>query len=967
MSIEDKIIIHGARQHNLKNIDIEIPKNKLIVITGPSGSGKSSLAFDTLYTEGQRRYVESLSAYARQFLNIQSKPDVDYIGNLSPAIAIDQKTSSKNPRSTVATVTEIYDYLRVLFARIGVPYSPATGKPIVSQTSSQMIQEILELPIGTKINILAPVVRGQKGEHKKLLISLRKQGYQRVRLNGQYMNIDDAEIEDKNRKNTLEIVVDRIEIVQGIKERLASSVESTLDVANGLIYADIQSFPSNEDGEDVLSFTFKNGKVIDLEHNLVYSEKFSCPVSGFVIEDLEPRIFSFNSPYGACPSCGGLGKERYFVKDIIIPDDRKSIADGAIAPWSSLTSNKMYYQILGGLASHYGFSTRDPWKELPEKFQKMILYGNGGEEIDIEYSDGLRKSRMKRAFEGVINILEARLRETESEAIREEVAKFQDETHCHVCHGYRLQQPSLAVKVADKNIGEVCVMTISSSIKWFEALAPQLTEQQREIGERPIKEIIKRLYFLHNVGLDYLTLAREAKTLSGGESQRIRLASQISSELTGIMYVLDEPSIGLHQSDNAKLIKTLKHLRDIGNTVIVVEHDEETMLAADMLIDIGPVAGEGGGHIVASGTPEDVMNNPNSITGRYLSGKERIEGLHARRRGNPDAKITIKGARANNLQNIDVDFPLAKMVCVTGVSGCGKSSLVMETLYRAVAKRLHSTSVKPGFHSEITGLEYIDKIIEIDQSPIGRTPRSNPATYTACFTHIRDWFANLPEAKRKGYKSSRFSFNVKGGRCEACQGDGIIKVEMHFLPDVYVECEVCKGKRYNKETLEVRYKGKSICDVLEMSIGEAYIFFKPIDLIANKLKYLAMVGLDYMKLGQPATTLSGGESQRIKLARELSKKDTGNTLYILDEPTTGLHSSDIKKLLEVVQQLVNQGNSMVIIEHNMDVIKTADWVIDVGPKGGVEGGKIVAAGTPEYVASVPESVTGQYLLKYLQK
>ncbi len=967
MSTEDKIIIHGARQNNLKNIDIEIPKNKLVVITGPSGSGKSSLAFDTLYTEGQRRYVESLSAYARQFLNIQNKPDVDYIGNLSPAIAIDQKTSSKNPRSTVATVTEIYDYLRVLFARIGVPYSPATGKPITSQTSSQMIQEIMELPIGTKLNILAPIIRGQKGEHKKLLISLRKQGYQRVRLNGDYMNIDDAEIDDKNRKNNMEIVVDRIEITEDIKERLASSIESAINLANGLMYVDIQYFPVDENGETTTEFKFKNGKTASLEHHLVYSEKFSCPVSGFVIEDLEPRIFSFNSPYGACSACNGLGKEHYFMKELIIPDEDKSLSEGVISPWENLTSNKLYYQILTGLAKHYDFSMREPWKNLPENIQNMVLHGNNEEEVEIEYSDGLRKSKMKRSFEGVINILEARLRETESDAIREEIARFQDETYCHVCHGYRLQEQSLAVKIAEKNIGEVCFLTISDAIKWFEELIPQLTEQQREIGERPVKEIIKRLYFLHNVGLDYLTLAREAKTLSGGESQRIRLASQIGSELTGILYVLDEPSIGLHQSDNAKLIKTLKHLRDIGNTVVVVEHDEETMMEADMLIDIGPVAGEKGGYIVAKGTPQEVIENPNSITGKYLAGKERIEGLHARRRGNPDAKIVIKGARSNNLKNIDVEFPLGMMVCVTGVSGCGKSSLVMETLYRAVAKRLHSTSVKPGIHTEITGLEHIDKIIEIDQSPIGRTPRSNPATYTACFTHIRDWFANLPEAKRKGYKSSRFSFNVKGGRCEACQGDGIIKVEMHFLPDVYVECEVCKGKRYNKETLEVKYKGKSISDVLEMSIGEAYEFFKPIDLISNKLKYLAMVGLDYMKLGQPATTLSGGESQRIKLARELSKKDTGNTLYILDEPTTGLHSSDIKKLLEVIQQLVDHGNSVVIIEHNMDVIKTADYIIDIGPRGGVHGGEVVACGTPEHIVSVKESITGQYLHKYLKK
>lgn len=959
--MHDNIIIHGARQNNLKNIDIEIPKNKLIVITGPSGSGKSSLAFDTLYTEGQRRYVESLSVYARQFLNVQNKPDVDYIGNLSPAIAIDQKTSSKNPRSTVATVTEIYDYLRVLFARIGIPYSPATGKPIESQTSSQIIQELLELEIGTRINILSPIIRGQKGEHRKMLIAFRKQGYQRARLNGEYINLEEAVIDDKNRKNSMEIVIDRIEITSDIKERLASSVENALLLSGGLVYVDIIGMANG-----AKTHKFKNGKTAEVGYHLVYSEKFSCPVSGFVLEDLEPRIFSFNSPYGACPACNGLGKEHYFMKELIVPDDEKCLAEGCLAPWENLTGNKLYYQILQALAKHYNFSMREPFKNLPENIKNIIFYGNNGEEVEVEYTDGLRKSKIKRAFEGIINILDARLRETESDAIREEIVMFQDETYCHACKGYRLRESSLTVKIADKNIGEVCFMTILESIKWFETLLPKLTEQQREIGERPIREIIKRLYFLDNVGLDYLTLAREAKTLSGGESQRIRLASQIGSELTGIMYVLDEPSIGLHQSDNTKLIKTLKHLRDIGNTVIVVEHDEETMLEADMLIDIGPVAGEKGGYIVAKGTPQEVMQNENSITGRYLSGKEKIEGLHARRRIKPDRVIEIKGARANNLQNIDVKFPLGTMVCVTGVSGCGKSSLVMETLYRAVAKRLHATSLKPGAYTEITGLQHIDKIIEIDQSPIGRTPRSNPATYTTAFTHIRDWFANLPEAKRKGFKSSRFSFNVKGGRCEACQGDGIIKVEMHFLPDVYVECEVCKGKRYNRETLEIKYKGKSISDVLEMSVVEAYEFFKPIDLISGKLKYLMMVGLDYMKLGQPATTLSGGESQRIKLARELSKKDTGQTLYILDEPTTGLHSSDIKKLLEVIQQLVDQGNSMVIIEHNMDVIKTADYIIDIGPKGGVHGGKVVAQGTPEQIVTVSESVTGQFLKKYLK-
>ena len=959
---EEMIVVHGARQNNLKNIDIKIPKYKLVVITGPSGSGKSSLAFDTIYTEGRRRYVESLSSYARQFLNIQDKPDFDSITGLSPAIAIDQKTSSKNPRSTVATMTEIYDYLRILYARIGVPYSPTTGLPIESKTSSEIISEIMEFPEGSKIIVLAPIVRGKKGEHKKLLISLRRQGFQRCRFDGTYMDLDSVEIYDKNVKHTIEIVIDRIEIEASVKERLANAVETGLGLSEGILNVELSELANNQK-----NFTFKTGKTVKNEETLVFSEKFSCPVSGFTLEEIEPRIFSFNSPYGACETCDGLGTEYYFTPDLIIPNPELSVNEGAILPWGDITRNKHYHQILEGMAKQYNFSLTTPFQFLPEAIKKMILYGNEGKEFEVEYLDGIKRTKFNSDFKGIVNILNAQWKESDSEIIKQELEKYQDVTNCHKCEGYRLKSSTLCVKIDDIHIGELCRKSIEHTIEWVENVPTKLTERQNAIGEKVFKEILKRLNFLKNVGLEYLTLARESGTLSGGESQRIRLASQIGSELTGVMYVLDEPSIGLHQSDNQKLINTLKHLRDIGNSVIVVEHDEETMIEADYLIDIGPGAGEYGGYVVAHGTPAEVMAHEDSITGKYLSGRECITGLGGRRKFGNGKFIEIIGARANNLKNISVKIPLGLFTCVTGVSGGGKSSLVIHTLYKAIARKFHQSAPKPGAYEEIKGLEHIDKIVEIDQSPIGRTPRSNPATYTATFTHIREWFANLPDSRRRGYKPSRFSFNVKGGRCEACQGDGIVKVEMHFLPDVYVPCEVCKGAKYNKETLEIKYMGKSIFDVLNMSIRDAYELFKPITLISEKIKCLIDVGLDYMKLGQSATTLSGGESQRIKLSRELSKKETGNTLYILDEPTTGLHSSDIKKLLEVLQTLVDQGNSLVVIEHNMDVIKTADYIIDIGPQGGEKGGRLVGCGTPEEVSLIKESLTGQNLVHYLKR
>jgi excinuclease ABC subunit A len=959
---QEMIVLQGARQNNLKNISIEIPKNKLVVITGPSGSGKSSLAFDTIYTEGRRRYVESLSSYARQFLNIQDKPDFDSISGLSPAIAIDQKTSSRNPRSTVATMTEIYDYLRILFSRVGIPYSPATGLPIESKTSSEIISEILELPEGTKIIVLAPVVRGKKGEHRKLLISLRRQGFQRCRLNGVYMDLEAVEIADKNQKNTIEVVIDRIEIDASVKERLANAVESGLLLAEGLLSIEFTEIPLKSK-----EFQFKVGKKVKEGETLVFSEKFSCPVSGFTLEEVEPRIFSFNSPYGACEECDGLGTEYYFTSDLIIPNPELSINENAIAPWGEIARNKHYHQILEGMAKRYNFSLNTPYADLPDAIKQLILYGTNGEQFDVEYLEGIKRTKFKIDFKGIVNILNAQWKETDSDVIKQELEKYQDVTACHKCEGYRLRPTSLCVKIDGIHIGELCSYSIEKTLEWVKSVPSRLTDRQNAIAEKILKEIEKRLTFLVNVGLEYLTLARESGTLSGGESQRIRLASQIGSELTGVMYVLDEPSIGLHQSDNTKLINTLKHLRDIGNSIIVVEHDEETMLEADYLIDIGPGAGEYGGYVVAQGTPAEVMENQNSITGKYLSGKECIVGLGARRKYGNGKFIEIIGARANNLKNISVKIPLGIFTCVTGVSGGGKSSLVIHTLYKAIARKFHQSAPKPGLHTEITGLEFIDKIVEIDQSPIGRTPRSNPATYTATFTHIREWFANLPDSRRRGYKPSRFSFNVKGGRCEACQGDGIVKVEMHFLPDVYVPCEVCKGAKYNKETLEIKYMGHSIYDVLNMSIRDAFELFKPITVISEKIKSLMDVGLDYMKLGQSATTLSGGESQRIKLSRELSKKETGNTLYILDEPTTGLHSSDIKKLLTVLQTLVDQGNTLLVIEHNMDVIKTADYIIDIGPSGGAKGGRLVAEGSPEEVSKAKESLTGKSLLPYLEK
>ena len=950
----DVISIRGAKEHNLKNVSIDIPRGKFVVITGLSGSGKSSLAFDTLYAEGQRRYVESLSAYARQFLNIQDKPDVESIEGLSPAIAIDQKTTSKNPRSTVGTVTEIYDYLRLLYARIGVPYSPATGKPITSMTVSQMVDNIMELPNGTKTYLLAPFVRGRKGEHVKELYDLKKRGFTRVKINGDIHNIDDAPALEKNKKHTIEVVVDRIAISDDLGNRLADSVETAVNLANGLIGVEIVSLPDDADTEH------KVGDVLQL------SAKFACPESGFTLEEIEPRLFSFNSPFGACPTCDGIGTQMYFDEKTIVPDERVSLYEGAIAPWAS-SQSKYYIQTLDGLAAHYKFSMHDPWEDLPNHVRDIIMNGSDGESIKITYYDGARTYKSDKPFEGVMPNLKRRYRETDSDAVRDDLEKYQNKAPCESCGGYRLKKEALCVKVGGRHVGEICAMPIDEAARWFEDLEPKLTPNEQKIGEKVLKEIRDRIGFLINVGLDYLTLARYSGTLSGGESQRIRLASQIGSGLSGVVYVLDEPSIGLHQCDNARLLSTLQHLRDLGNTVIVVEHDEDTMQHADWLIDIGPGAGINGGHVISQGTPQQVMDDPNSVTGQYLSGKKQIEIPKQRRKPSKHKRIAVKGCTANNLNNIDVDIPLGVMTCVTGVSGGGKSSFVIETFYKAASKRIMNTKATPAAHKSIRGLEYIDKVIEIDQSPIGRTPRSNPATYTGAFGPIRDWFAGLPDAKSRGYKSGRFSFNVKGGRCEACQGDGLIKIEMHFLPDVYVTCDVCKGQRYNRETLEVTYKDKSIADVLNMTVDEAVIFFTAQPSIAEKCLALQEVGLGYIRLGQSATTLSGGEAQRIKLAKELSKRATGRTLYILDEPTTGLHSEDIRKLLAVLQRLVDSGNTMVIIEHNLDVVKTCDYVVDIGPGGGNKGGNLVVAGTPEDVGACKESITGQYLQPLLDK
>jgi excinuclease ABC subunit A len=932
------ISVRGAREHNLKNVDVDIPRDKLVVITGLSGSGKSSLAFDTIYAEGQRRYVESLSAYARQFLELMQKPDVDSIEGLSPAISIEQKTTSRNPRSTVGTVTEVYDYLRLLFARIGIPYSPATGLPIESQTVTQMVDRIMTLPAGTRLLLLAPVVRGRKGEYRKELQELQKRGFQRVKIDGTLYPIDEAPALNKKLKHDIDAVVDRIVVSDSLGNRLADSLETALELSDGLVFAENA----------------------DTAERLTFSAKFACPVSGFTIDEIEPRLFSFNSPFGACPACDGLGVKLFFDPQLVIPDGTKSLSNGAIAAWSQTTS-PFYAMTLDSLAKHYQFSLKTPWDDLPEAVREIILHGSGREQVQITYADGVRHFSTTKPFEGVLPNLARRWKETESAWIREELAKFQNQTTCETCNGDRLNPEALAVKIAGLTISDVTRFSIAEAAAWFLGLSEKLTAKQSEIAYRILKEINDRLGFLNNVGLDYLSLSRASGTLSGGESQRIRLASQIGSGLTGVLYVLDEPSIGLHQRDNDRLLATLKRLRDLGNTVLVVEHDEDAIRAADYLIDMGPAAGRHGGEVIASGTPAQVMAAPASLTGRYLTGALRIPVPSPRRKINRKKMLSVIGARGNNLQNVTAEIPLGTFTCITGVSGGGKSTLIIETLYKALARRLNGARELPLDHDRIEGVEHLDKIVDIDQSPIGRTPRSNPATYTGCFTPIRDWFAGLPEAKARGYAPGRFSFNVKGGRCESCQGDGVIKIEMHFLPDVYVQCDACKGRRYNRETLEIHFKGKSIADVLDMTVEQGAEFFKAVPPIRDKLETLQRVGLGYIHVGQSATTLSGGEAQRVKLAKELSRRATGQTLYILDEPTTGLHFEDVRRLLEVLQALADQGNTVLVIEHNLEVIKTADWIIDLGPEGGTGGGRIVATGTPETVAATAASYTGHYL------
>jgi excinuclease ABC subunit A len=996
------ITIRGAREHNLKNVDLEIPRDRLVVFTGLSGSGKSSLAFDTIYAEGQRRYVESLSAYARQFLEMMQKPDVDQIDGLSPAISIEQKTTSKNPRSTVGTVTEIYDYMRLLWARVGVPYSPATGLPIESQIVSQMVDRVLALPEGTRLYLLAPVVRGRKGEYRKELAEYLKKGFQRVKIDGTFYELAEAPTLDKKFPHDIDVVVDRIVVRQDIGQRLAESFETALKLAEGLAvieYADAPapasfetrpggapqdddgakrsksakrgSLPHPKEAQSAVSKDEPAAKKVAKIHDksgperILFSEKFACPVSGFTIPEIEPRLFSFNNPYGACPACGGLGIEQHIDENLVIPDSELSLRKGAIAPWAK-SSSPYYVQTLTALGKFYKFTLDTKWKDLPKKTQAAILHGSGEDEIKFSYEDGVRSYDTKKPFEGVITNINRRYRETESEWAREELAKYFSDIPCEACHGYRLKPEALCVKIGGKHIGEISELSVRRAGEWFEAVPKALNAQQNEIAVRVLKEIRERLSFLLDVGLNYLTLARASGTLSGGESQRIRLASQIGSGLTGVLYVLDEPSIGLHQRDNARLLETLKRLRDLGNTVIVVEHDEDAIRLADYVVDVGPGAGVHGGHIVAQGTPADVMNNPNSLTGKYLTGELSVE-IPERKPPNHRRTIKVINARGNNLKNVSAEIPLGLFTCVTGVSGGGKSTLLIDTLYKAIARKLNNASEGAAPHDRIEGLEHIDKIIDIDQSPIGRTPRSNPATYTGAFTPIREWFAGLPEAKARGYEPGRFSFNVKGGRCEACQGDGVIKIEMHFLPDVYVTCDVCKGKRYNRETLEVLFKGKSIADVLDMTVEEAAEFFKAVPRVRETFKTLHRVGLDYIHVGQQATTLSGGEAQRVKLAKELSKRATGRTLYILDEPTTGLHFHDVKKLLEVLHELVSQGNTVVVIEHNLEVIKTADWVIDLGPEGGDGGGEIVAWGPPEDIVKAPRSYTGKFLAPVLAR
>jgi excinuclease ABC subunit A len=947
---QDFIKVRGAREHNLKGVDVDIPRGELVVLTGLSGSGKSSLAFDTIYAEGQRRYVESLSAYARQFLELMSKPDVDLIEGLSPAISIEQKTTSKNPRSTVGTVTEIHDYMRLLWARVGIPYSPATGLPIESQTISQMVDKIMALPEGTRLLLLAPFVRGRKGEYRKEIADLQRQGFQRLKINGEYYPIEDAPKLDKKFKHDIDVVIDRVVVKSGIMARLADSLETALRLADGLAIAEHADI---EEGDTE-------------PKRIIFSEKFACPVSGFTITEIEPRLFSFNNPYGACPTCDGLGVKLAFDREMIVADPKLSLTDGAIAPWSKGPS-PLYAQTLQALSLHYGFKMDTPWQKLDETVQNVILHGSGGQKIKFVYEDGSRRYDVTKVFEGVIPNMDRRWRETDSSWVREDLARYQSETPCEACGGARLKPEALAVKIDAKNISQISGLSIRKAHEWFSGVEDKLTPQSQEIARRILKEIKDRLRFLNDVGLDYLNLSRNSGTLSGGESQRIRLASQIGSGLTGVLYVLDEPSIGLHQRDNDRLLVSLKGLRDLGNSVLVVEHDEDAILQADYVIDMGPAAGVHGGEIIAQGKPADIKANPKSLTGQYLTGKKEIPLFYGsghndqRRPVNKKKMLKVIGARGNNLKNVTGEIPVGVMTCITGVSGGGKSTFTLETHNKAAARPLNKASAHPAPHDKIEGLEFFDKIVEIDQSPIGRTPRSNPATYTGAFGPIRDWYCGLPESKARGYGPGRFSFNVKGGRCEACSGDGLIKIEMHFLPDVYVTCDVCKGKRYNRETLDISFKGYSIADVLDMTVEEGAEVFKAVPTIRDKLETLKRVGLGYIKIGQQATTLSGGEAQRVKLSKELSKRATGKTLYILDEPTTGLHFEDTRKLLEVLHELTDSGNTVVVIEHNLDVIKTADWLLDFGPEGGDGGGEIVAHGTPEQVAANDKSWTGKYL------
>jgi excinuclease ABC subunit A len=956
------IAVRGAREHNLKNVDVELPRDQLVVLTGLSGSGKSSLAFDTIYAEGQRRYVESLSAYARQFLEMMQKPDVDQIDGLSPAISIEQKTTSRNPRSTVGTVTEIYDYMRLLWARIGVPYSPATGLPIESQTISQMVDRVLALPEGTRLYLLAPVVRGRKGEYRKELAEWLKKGFQRVKIDGAFYEITEAPALDKKFNHDIDVVVDRLVVRPDLAQRLAESLETALKLAEGLAVVEFADQAAPAAGAK------KTAKIHDRSgpERLMFSEKFACPVSGFTIPEIEPRLFSFNNPFGACPACGGLGVEQRIDPDLIVPDRDLTLRKGAVAPWSR-SSSPYYTQTLEALAKVYKFTLDTKWKDLSKKAQETILYGSGDDPIRFVYDDGMRSYETRKPFEGVITNLERRWKETESEWMREDMAKYFTDIPCAACSGFRLKPEALCVKVTEQHIGQVADMSIKRAGEWFTDLPQQLTPKQNEIAGRVLKEIRERLKFLVDVGLEYLTLARASGTLSGGESQRIRLASQIGSGLTGVLYVLDEPSIGLHQRDNARLLETLKRLRDLGNTVLVVEHDEDAIRTADHVVDVGPGAGIHGGQIIAQGSVEDLVAAPLSWTGKYLSGELSVHIPDERRAPNPRRTLKVIGARGNNLKTVTAEIPLGLFTCVTGVSGGGKSTLLIDTIYKAMARKLNSASEAPAPHDRIEGLEHLDKVIDIDQSPIGRTPRSNPATYTGAFTPIREWFSGLPEARARGYEPGRFSFNVKGGRCEACEGDGVIKIEMHFLPDVYVTCDVCKGKRYNRETLEVAFKGKSIADVLDMTVDEAQDFFKAVPRVRDTLTTLQRVGLGYIHVGQQATTLSGGEAQRVKLAKELSKRATGRTFYILDEPTTGLHFHDVAKLLDVLHELTDQGNTVVVIEHNLEVIKTADWVIDLGPEGGDGGGEIVASGTPEDIVKVKRSHTATFLAPVLNR